>query len=179
MSDNITFTDAVILWRDKKICSITNLESVLSDFKIIFAYNSNQIEAAGVSISHTREIFETGKVTGYTGDLKPLLETYNQKVCYDFLKEKVINKEPLTGELICQIHEKLTHGCYDEVRISKGERPGEYKKNYYRVGLSVGVPPEDVEEEIDFICKELSEAKIESVDVGSTLMNSLLYFSSR
>ena len=70
MSDNITFTDAVILWRDKKICSITNLESVLSDFKIIFAYNSNKIEAAGVSISHTREIFETGKVTGYTGDLK-------------------------------------------------------------------------------------------------------------
>lgn len=166
MTGSNTFIDIIQAWRNKKISTITDLESALSDYKIFFAYNSNKIEDAGVSIHQTREIFENGKVIGYTGDLRALFETENQKVCYEFLKEKVILKERLTGDLIKQIHEKLNHGCYDEARIAKGEKTGEYKKNYYGVGLSVGVPPEDVEEEIDFICKELADAKIDSVEAA-------------
>ena len=166
MSETITYADIVNAWRNKKISTAADLETALSDYKIFFAYNSNRIEDAGVSIHQTREIFENGKVVGYTGDLRALFETENQKVCYEFLKEKVIAKESLNGELIRQIHEKLTHGCYDEARWAKGERPGEYKKNYYGVGLSVGVPPEDVGEEIDFICKELSETKLDSKEAA-------------
>lgn len=41
-------------------------------------------------MNQTREIFEYGKVVGYTGDLRALFETENQKVCYEFLKEKVV-----------------------------------------------------------------------------------------
>ena len=166
MSETFTYTDIISAWRAKKITTVTDLETALSDYKIFFAYNSNKIEDAGVSIHQTREIFENGKVVGYTGDLRALFETQNQKVCYEFLKEKVIEKVPLTGELIRDIHEKLTHGCYDETRWAKGERPGEYKKNYYGVGLSVGVPPEDVEEEIEYICKELASAEISTVEAA-------------
>ncbi len=164
MSGPITYSDIVKVWHDKKIRTASDFEAVLSNFKIFFAFHSNKIEDAGVSIDHTREIFENGKVINYTVDLQALFETENQKICYEFLKEKLIAKEPLSGALIKQIHEKLTHGCYDETRWAKGERPGEYKKNYYGVGLSVGVPPEDVQEEVDYICKELSEANLDSVE---------------
>lgn len=154
MPEPITYSDIVKAWHDKKIRTASDLEAVLSNFKIFFAFHSNKIEDAGVSIDYTREVFENGKVINYTGDLRALFETENQKICYEFLKEKLIAKEPLSGGVIKQMHEKLTHGCYDETRWAKGERPGEYKKNYYGVGLSVGVPPEDVQEEVDYICKE-------------------------
>ncbi len=164
MSVKITYEDIVRAWRDKNIKTVEDLEIVLSDFKVIFAYCSNEIEGAGVSFHQTREIFENGKVVGYTGDIRALFEAQNQKECYEYLKERIVAKEPLSSDMIKAIHEKLTHGCYDEVRWAKGERPGEYKKNYYGVGLTVGVPPEDVAEEIEFICKELAEAELETVE---------------
>ncbi len=153
----VTYENVISAWRDKAVGSVADLDVALSDYRVLFAYHSNKIEDAGVSLHQTREIFENGKVVGYTGDLRALFETENQKVCYEFLKDKIVEKAPLTGELIREIHEKLCHGCYDETRWAKGERPGEYKKNYYGVGLSVGVPPEDVESEIEYICRELSE----------------------
>lgn len=173
MSETITYSDVVRVWKAKKVLTINDLENIMSDYKILFAYNSNKIEGAGVSIHQTREIFENGKVVGYTGDLRTLFETENQKVCYEFLKEKIISKEVVTGDFIKQIHEMLTHGCYDESRWAKGERPGEYKKNYYGVGMSVGVPPEDVEEEIDYICKELSDANLDS---DETVLKAAVWF---
>ncbi|MBP5298268.1 MAG: Fic family protein [Lachnospiraceae bacterium] len=153
----VTYENVISAWRDKAVGSVADLDVALSDYLVLFAYHSNKIEDSGVSLHQTREIFENGKVVGYTGDLRALFETENQKVCYEFLKDKIVEKALLTGELIREIHEKLCHGCYDETRWAKGERPGEYKKNYYGVGLSVGVPPEDVESEIEYICRELSE----------------------
>ncbi|SDB09704.1 Fic family protein [Butyrivibrio sp. INlla16] len=158
----ITYDEILSAWQGKKIESLIDLDDALSDYRVFFAYHSNKIEDAGVSLHQTREIFENGKVVGYTGDLRALFETQNQKVCFEFLKEKIVLKEQLSSDLIKEIHEKLCHGCYDETRWAKGERPGEYKKNYYGVGLSVGVPPEDVEEEVRFICDELSDAKLNS-----------------
>ncbi len=158
----MTYEQIATAWQDKRIQTLADLETVLSDYRVFFAYHSNRIEDAGVSLHQTREIFENGRVIGYTGDLRALLETENQKVCYEFIKDKIIAKEPVTEELIRSIHEKLCHGCYDENRWQKGERPGEYKKNFYGVGLSVGVPPEDVAEEVSYICEELSGAELKS-----------------
>ncbi|MBE5825003.1 MAG: Fic family protein [Butyrivibrio sp.] len=160
----ITYEAVIEAWKQKNISTVADLDVVLSDYRIFFAYNSNTIEGAGVSLHQTREIFDNGKVVGYTGDLRALFETQNQKECYDFLKSKIADKESLTPELIRIIHEKLCHGCYDESRWAKGERPGEYKKNYYGVGLSVGVPPEDVPDEVDYICRELAEAKLNTAE---------------
>lgn len=156
----MTYEQVLAAWQKKNIATVEDLDVLLSDYRIFFAYNSNRIEDAGVSLHQTREIFENGKVTGYTGELRALFEAQNQKICFDYLKERILGKEPLTGKFICKIHELLCHGCYDESRWAKGERPGEYKKNYYGVGLSVGVPPEDVENEIEFICQELLNAEL-------------------
>lgn len=153
----ITYEAVVEKWKKRQVDSVNVLDAVLSDYRILFAYHSNKIEHAGVSLHETREIFENGKVINYTGDLRALFETEDQKVCYDFLKDKIIAREPVTPKLILETHEKLCHGCYDEARWSQGERPGTWKKHFYGVGMDVGVSPEDVPEEINFICGQLAE----------------------
>ena len=141
----ITYNDIVAAWQKKDIKSITDLDVALGDFRILFAYNSNKIEGAQITIHQTREIFENGKVVGYTGDLCALFETDNQRVCYEFLKNKIVSRDALTEELVLEIQDKLCHGCYDESRWQKGERPGTYKKNYYGVSVSAIVLPEECE----------------------------------
>ncbi len=77
MPESITYSNIVKAWQDKNITTVSDLESALSDYKIFFAYHSNKIENTGVLIHQTREIFEDGKVIGYTGD------------CELFLKQKI------------------------------------------------------------------------------------------
>ena len=173
MGTYMTYDEIVNAWKNKNIATTADLDTVLSDYRVFFAYNSNKIEDAGVSLHQTREIFENGKVVGYTGDLRALFETENQKVCFDLMRDKILAKEQVTPLLVKELHEKLLHGCYDESRWQKGERPGEYKKNYYGVGLSVGVPPEDVEEEMESICGQLSEAL---PDTPENVLNAAAWF---
>ncbi len=160
----ITYTDILTKWKENSMTTSADLDVTLGDFRVLFAYNSNKIEGSQLSIHQTREIFENGKVVGYTGDLRALFEAENQRACYELLKDKIVSKEKISEELILTIQETLCHGCYDESRWQKGERPGTYKKNYYGVGLSVGVLPEDVPEEVRFICGELNDQKLDTPD---------------
>ena len=144
-------------WRSQKIESVSDLDTILDNFRIVFAYHSNAIENPQTTYHDTREIFENGKVVGFTGDLRTLFEIQNQKKCYVFLKEKILNREPITETLIKDIHRILMDGCYDESRYEKGERPGEYKKYEYVVGDNIGILPEDVPEEISYLCEQINE----------------------
>lgn len=165
-------------WTERKMKTEQDFDIALDNYRILFAYHSNAIEDAGVSMHQTREIFENGKVTNYTGELRHLFETQNQKVCYEWLKSKIVKPEKVTPDLVCQIHERLCHGCYDEARWAKGERPGQFKKGFYGVGLDAGLPPEDVEEEVEFICREIEEAESFDGTVASAqrLLTTAAYF---
>ena len=117
------------IWQGWNIRSVSDLELHLDSFRILFAYHSGKIENEHITYHDTREIFENGQVVGYTGDTRTLFELQNQKVCYDFLKSKMIEREPLSIPLILEVHRILTAGAYDERRyIVHGERPGEFKK---------------------------------------------------
>lgn len=153
----MNYSDVLQKWQSKKIYSKEDLDTVLDNFRVLFAYHSNVIENPNTTIHNTREIFENGRVINYTGDLRTLFELNNQKECYEFLKEKILAKEPITPTFIKEVHGILMHGCYDETRYNKGERPGEYKKHDYVVGEDIGVPFEDVDEEIEFLCKEIAD----------------------
>lgn len=142
-------------WQSYEISTVDDLDVYLDNFRVLFAYNSNHIENPNTTYHDTREIFENDSVTAYTGDLRTLFEIQNQKYCYEFLKEKIINKEPITIDLIKQTHKKLMKGCYDKSKYSKGERPGEFKKHLFVVGDDVGALPEEVGEEIRFILNEM------------------------
>lgn len=101
---------------------------------------------------------ENGRVVGYTGDPRTLFELQNQKVCYDFLREKIPVKEPLPIPLILEIHRALTEGTYDESRyLVNGERPGTFKKRDYVTGIhEVGSYPEEVEGDLAELIGEIN-----------------------
>jgi Fic family protein len=147
------------LWQSYHIKTASDLELRLHNFRVLFAYNSGKIENAEITYHDTREIFENGRVVGFTGDPRTIFEAENQKRCYEFLKEKIAAKEPLTVDLICEIHAILTTGTYDERRfIANGERPGEFKKHDYVTGkMEVGALPEDMPREMQDLLDEIGE----------------------
>jgi Fic family protein len=145
-------------WKSKNISTEAGLALALDSFRVLFAYNSGKIENDEITYHDTREIFEKGRVTGFTGSPRTLFEQQNQKLCYDFLLKKIIGKEPLSLKLIKEIHSILTAGTYDERRfIENGERPGAFKKYDYVTGrLEVGCPPREVPEALTELVNELS-----------------------
>ena len=146
IDDNISFN------------SIEELKSKLIDFKILFAYHSNVIENPQIDFHTTREVFEGEEIKNFSGNYRTLFEIINQKECYEFILEKIIKKEPLSVDLIKQIHYKLAKGTYDDERYNiKGERPGEFKMHDYVTGKNeVGVPPEYVEEYLSDLIDEIN-----------------------
>ena len=134
-----------------------DLENILEDFKVLFAYHSNKIENDEINYHDTRDIFENGKINGYTGDLRTLFEIQNQKDCYNYLLDRIVERKKIDEKLILYVHMLLTKGTYDEKRYENGERPGEYKKGDYIVGKNeIGALSKDVESEIEELINEIN-----------------------
>jgi Fic family protein len=150
------YSQTVKLWQSYRISTTAELDQHLDSFRILFAFHSGKIENDEITYCDTREIFENGKVINYSGSPRALLEQQNQKLCYEFLKEKIIIKEPLSIELIREIHKILTSGTYDKRRyINNKERPGEFKHDYV-AGHEIGSAAEDVEHELAELIAEIN-----------------------
>lgn len=132
---NNTYEKIVNEWRSRPLNSPADVNTVLDNFRVLFAYNSNKIENPDTTYHDTREIFQNGRVTGYTGELRTLFEIQNQKNCYGFLRDKIASREPVTPDLIKETHRILMAGCYD--------------------GDGVGAAPEDVQCEMESLCQEI------------------------
>ena len=152
------------------------LDILLNIFRVLFAYHSGKIENDQITYHDTREIFENGKALNFTGDPRTLFEQQNQKLCYDFLRRRIVDKEPLSVELIKEVHAILTSGTFDERRyVDKGERPGEFKKHDYVTGIhEVGYAPEEVEEAISELVDELAEIRD-----NANILKAAAYFHAR
>lgn len=153
------YNQVIDFWQAYKITSAADLDKYLDSFRILFAFHSGKIENEEITYHDTREIFENGKVVSYTGSPRALFEQQNQKLCYEFLKEKIVKREPLRVELVKEIHRVLTGGTYDERRyIVNEERPGEFKKHDYVTGIhEVGSAAENVESELTELIDEVNE----------------------
>lgn len=167
----MNYAELVKEWQNRKIRSEADLEQTLENFRILFAYHSNVIENPQTTYHDTREIFENGRVTGFSGDVRTIFEIQNQKICYEMLKESILKREPVSPELICRVHKTLMAGCCDENRYAKGERPGEYKKHEYVVGDGIGVLPEEVPGEIAYICNAVNEYKGEDILTAASYLH--------
>lgn len=165
------YKDIIEQWKRKSITTVYDLDNALENFRIVFAYNSGVIENKEVTFHNTREIFENRKLVNFTGDLRTVFEMQNQKECYEFLRNKIVNREVISSELIKDIHKKLTQGTYDERRWESGERPGEYKVHDYVVADEQGAPPEEVSGEIEELCDELQEIP----DKGENILKAAAY----
>ena len=169
------YEQVIALWQSYKIESTADLDKYLDSFKVLFAFHSGKIENEEITYHDTREIFKNGKVFNYTGNPRALFEQQNQKLCYEFLKEKVIQKEPVSIGLAKEIHKILTSGTFDERRyIENDERPGEFKKHDYITGIrEIGTSAENVEDETKALIDEVNEHK------GKDVLKAAAYFHAR
>jgi len=170
-----SYSQVVELWQSYKITSTADLDKYLASFRILFAFHSGKIENEEITYHDTREIFENGRVVGYTGSPRALFEQQNQKLCYELLKEKVVRKEPLCLELLKEIHAVLTGGTYDERRyVENEERPGEFKKHDYVTGVhEVGSAAADVEKDLTELIAEVNAY------AGKDVMKAAAYLHAR
>lgn len=172
------YSRVVGLWQSYKITSAADLDKYLDSFRILFAFHSGKIENEEITYHDTREIFENGRVVSYTGSPRALFEQQNQKLCHEFLKEKIMKKEPLSVELVKEIHKVLTGGTYDERRyIVNEERPGEFKKHDYVTGVhEVGSAAENVENDLTELIAEVNAYEGKDVLKAATYLHARFEF---
>lgn len=151
------------MWRKRNVQTVEDIHLALGNFKILFAYHSNSIENPETTYHDTREIFENGRVIGFTGSMRTLLEIENQKNAYEKICRYLPDERALSPELIKEIHKLLMRGCYDEERYAKGERPGAFKLHDYVTGDNVGSMPENVSDEVKALCDEANGYKGEQI----------------
>ncbi|MDR1067792.1 MAG: Fic family protein [Clostridiales Family XIII bacterium] len=174
------YTEIVSWWQNKRIDTKAKLELALDNYRILFAYNSGKIENDDVDYHDTREIFTSGQVNNFTGDLRAVFEQRNQRTCYYYLLDKIIAREPVSVKLIKEIHLILTAGTYDEhTYIDTAERPGMYKKHDYMVGLTdVGYAPDEVAAGIDALLDEINAPEIDPANVRN-ILSAAAYFHAQ
>jgi len=170
------YEQALRLWRGWNVRTEADIDLRLENFRVLFAYHSGKIENDEITWHDTREIFENGRVQGFTGSPRALFEQRNQKLCYELLKGKIAAREPLSLALIREVHEALTAGTYDERRyVEQGERPGAFKKHDYVTGRAeVGSLPEEVEGDLSGLLAELA-----NLPEGADLLRAAAYFHVR
>lgn len=164
----MNYEEALTKWRSEPVNNVNDLDTKLENFRILFAYNSNKIENEHTTYHDTREVFENGKVVGYSGDVRTLFELQNQRSCYEFLKERIAAKKEIDLQLIKDVHEQLMHGCYDERRWQKGERPGTFKVHDHETGDGVGSAPEEVEKDLLSLLAELKDVPADRITTAAS-----------
>lgn len=148
------YRDVVSVWQSRQIKTAADIACEMNGNGVAFIYHSAKIENDQITYHDTREIFDHGGVTGYTGDVRSLFEIQNSVAAYYRMLDAFEKREPLSEALICELQGLLTQGTYDTLRYQKGERPGAYKKNDYVTGAQeVGALPE----ELGKLVKELED----------------------
>lgn len=154
----ITYEDVLAYWKSKNVRNGADLDAIVNGMAILLAYHTTKIEEPGVTFDDTREIFENGRVVGYTGDVKELFALRNAKRGWENLLDAFDEGRQIDEELIKAFHFSLTEGTYDKRRYDKGERPGEYKKGEYVTGrYETGALSEDVSEEIRELLEDVGD----------------------
>ena len=155
------YHDALSHWKALGISDAATLRNALSDKCVDFAYNSCRIENDAVTYRDTRGIFEHDRVPGYTGDLRTLREISNAKRAYAKFMEFFARGHAFDEELVKTLQLVLTEDTYDDSRLRRGERPGEYKRHDYVVGLNEhGASAEDTPEEMAELLDDISSTEI-------------------
>lgn len=146
-------------WQSKQIESAEQLADILENQRIGFAYNSGRIENSAITYHDTRSIFESGSVSGFSGDPRTLFEIQNQRECLLLVLDAFGKKFPLDETLLLNVHRTLTQGTYDERRWKRGERPGAYKINDYVIGVDeIGLPASEVPKAMQELLDEIGIA---------------------
>ena len=170
----MNYQDIVAIWQSKQIKTAADIACEMNGNGVAFIYHSAKIENDRITYHDTREIFDHGGVTGYTGDVRSLFEIQNSVAAYYRMLDAFEKREALSEAMICEFHSLLTQGTYDLPRYQKGERPGTYKKNDYVTGRNeVGALPEDVPLELGELIGEQEDVQ------ASQALTAAAYFHAK
>ena len=170
------YEKTIKLWKSFNIKTVADLDTRLDSFRVLFAYNSGRIENSEITYNDTREVFSDNRVSNFAGSPTTLAEISNQRKCYEFLLPKIIEAEPITLDLIKEVHAITTTNTYDDRRFYElGERPGSFKKTDFVIGKDeVGAAPDEVESELKSLLDEVYETK--EFDTPAKLLKLASYF---
>ncbi len=116
------YQEIVNKWKRKEISSPEDLDFLLENFNVLFAYNSDVVEDPQINYFMTKEVIEEGRLNQYTGSLRAVFEIYNEKKSYEYVKERVMRKEALSPGLIETIHSLLMQEVGDGRVLSETAR---------------------------------------------------------
>ena len=172
-----SYTEILQWWITTNINNSTQLKVMLNHFNVLFAYHSGNIENDQIQYHQTREIFENGKIIGFTGDLRTIYEIQNMKHCRDYIYSIYDAKQPITLDIIKKVNYELCKYTLDEQRyVVNGERAGELKKHDYVIGLNdSGSSPENTKYDLQELLDELYKQTFKSIDT----LTKAAYFHAR
>ena len=172
-----SYTEILQWWITNNIDNSTQLKVMLNHFNVLFAYHSGNIENDQIQYHQTREIFENGKIIGFTGNLRTINEIQNMKHCRDYIYSIYDAKQPITLDIIKKVNYELCKYTLDEQRyVVNGERAGELKKHDYVIGLNdSGSSPENTKYDLQELLDELYEHTFKSIDT----LTKAAYFHAR
>lgn len=128
-----------------------------NSFPLVFSYNSGKIENDEITFHDTKEIFEHGRVIGFTGDPRTIFEIANLKTAWQEALRLGSSQGGVELADLLRLHGVVAAGTYDEARWAKGERPGSFKLGDYIVADGIGYGSEDVEGAVSELLGEVNE----------------------
>ena len=142
----------------------------LKEFFILFTYSNLKHEADYEEI----KLKQVQKVFNYNEDIDSdttanniIIAIQNHKALYNN-SENICNKYKgkLSIELIKEIHGILMKGLYRKEFECTDDKPGEFKRNNYTIGLfNVGTPAHEVEQKLQELFDEINAVKITEENV--------------
>ncbi len=146
-------------WQASDFC---DRELALDRFKVLYSFNSGNIENSEITYHDTAEVFDKGGLSNFTGSVRTVFEIGNLKHSWEWLGKAAFEAGGLDVPMLLDAHRVLTAGTYDDARWEKGERPGTFKVNDYRVAGDVGLEPDEVQDATQELLEEVSEAITQS-----------------
>lgn len=145
-------------WQSQQLRRPSDLDKALGEFNPLFAYHTERLEGREADLETAREYFQTGTVSQFTGDPQMLIRLYDQKRCYEYLRERVLARDEMDTALVLELHRILNSGAYnDPALLRRGERAGEFKKqDLVAPAGGAGSPAREVGRELDQLMEEVS-----------------------
>ena len=146
------YLNIVARWQSRQLRCTADLDRALQDFNPLFFYHSELLEGRQADFSTVEDYFHTGTVSGFSGDPQALIRLYDQRLCSEYLRERVLARDEMDTPLVLEIHRFLTSRLYTAPDLLRaGERPGELKKQDAH-----GAPAQEAARELDRLMEELS-----------------------
>ncbi|MCB2299867.1 Fic family protein [Clostridium tagluense] len=152
-------------------------EDLTNKFFLNFTYCSIKIRNNETRLRDVEIAFKWRSVKDFNGKKKTIKEIENHKEIFDNIFElSQENKAKLSIDLIKDFHYKLMKNCYSEELVSKGEKPGQFRKRDYEVGLHGGTSTLGVEEKLSSLLDEINSIIINRNNALKVVSNFYCYF---